>query len=408
MPEFRFIAATAANERREGLLEAGGVSEAAAELSRRGLLVIRITPRARHGSLWALLNQDVAFTAPISARERVSLTLEWANLLEAGVPLDEMLMLSATGVRRKGVRTIVTAIREAVKGGASLHEALKAHSRCFSPIYVALVQAGEAAGALGPALSRLARDLEAGQDFSARIRGALLYPAFLVVTATGAIVVLLTVVVPSLEAMVTERGSEALPFATRAVIATSHGLRDYGMPVAFVAVMAILGAVALFRLPSARRRFDRFVLGLPGLGSLARTADAGRYLRTLSALVAGGVALPRALPLAVPALRNRALAAALETAHAKVLVGAALGDALSESRTLPSDALVLARLGERTGRLAEALGHAAILLEKRLRLRLEAIATLIGPMLTLGFGLVAGLIVYAMLSTILGINELVR
>lgn len=408
MPEFRFVAATPANERREGLLEAGGVSEAAAELNRRGLLVIRITPQARHGSLWALLNRDVALTAPISARERVSLTLEWANLLEAGVPLDEMLMLSSTGVRRKGVRKVVATIRDAVKGGSSLHEALRAHPRCFSPVYVALVQAGEAAGALGPALSRLARDLEAGQDFSARIRSALLYPAFLVVTATGAIIVLLTVVVPNLEAMVTERGAEALPLATRAVIATSHGLRDYGILAAIASVAAILVAVGLFQVPAARKGFDRFLLGLPGAGSLARTAEAGRYLRTLSALVAGGVALPRALPLAVPALRNRAMAAALETAHRKVLVGAALGDALSESRTLPSDALVLARLGERTGKLADALGHAAVLLEKRLRLRLEAIATLIGPMLTLGFGLVAGLIVYAMLSTILGINELVH
>ncbi|PZQ11879.1 MAG: hypothetical protein DI565_16995 [Ancylobacter novellus] len=406
MARFRFVAATAGNDRREGALEAATVAEAAAELRRRGLFVVRLDPETSSRSLWATLNRDVAFAKPISSRELVSLTLEWAGLLEAGVTLDEALALSSAGRRPAGVLKVTAAIREAVKGGAALHEALKGHPRCFPPVYVALVQAGEAAGALGPVLRRLAKDLEGAQDFSEKIRGALLYPAFLVVTATGAIVVLLTVVVPNLEELVSERGSETLPLMTRAVIAISHALRDYGLAAAaLLAAALVLGALSA-RVPATRRLMDRAVLTLPIAGELARASDAGRYLRTLSALVGGGVALPRALPLAAPSIGNGALNRDVEAAHAKILVGTAFGDALAASRALPDDALVLARMGERTGKLAEALGHAASLLETRVRRRMEAIATLIGPMLTVGFGLVAGVIVYAMLSTILGVNEL--
>jgi type II secretory pathway component PulF len=406
MARFRFVGVTAGNERQEGVLEADAVSDAAASLRRRGLFVVRVEPESQKRSLWATLNRDVALSSPIPRRALVSLTLEWAGLLEAGVTLDEALALSASGKRAAGVLKTVRSIREAVKGGASLHEALKSHPRCFPPVYVALVQAGEAAGALGPALRRLAKDLEAGQEFSEKIRGALLYPIFLVVTATGAIVVLLTVVVPNLEELVTERGADTLPFATKAVIAVSHALRDFGLISAAAMLVAVLvGAIAV-RTEAVRRRLDRLLLRLPVMGSLVRASNAGRYLRTLSALVGGGVALPRALPLAVPALSNTALAADIDAAHQKVLVGAAFGDALAASGALPDDALVLARMGERTGKLADALGHAASLMETGVRRRMEAIATLIGPMLTVGFGLVAGVIVYAMLSTILGINEL--
>lgn len=406
MTRFRFVAVTAGNERQEGVLEAAAITEAATALRKRGLFVVRVEPESSKRSLWATLNRDVAFASPISRRELVSLTLEWAGLLEAGVTLDEALALSASGARSKAALGVVRAIREQVKSGSSLAEALRAHPRCFPPVYVALTQAGEAAGELGQALRRLAADLEAGQDFSEKIKGALLYPAFLVVTASGAIVVLLTVVVPNLESLVTESGAETLPFATRAVIATSHLLKDYGLIAA--AAIALAGGLMVLaaRAPATRRRIDRTALRLPVAGELIRSANAGRYLRTLSALVGGGVALPRALPLAVPALSNRALAADVEVAHGKVIVGSALGDALAASRALPDDALVLARMGERTGRLSEALGKAASLLETRVRRHLQAIATLIGPMLTVGFGLVAGVIVYAMLSTILGVNEL--
>jgi general secretion pathway protein F len=406
MPRFRFVAVTASNERQEGVLEATAVDDAAEALVRRGLFVIDVSPESSSRLLWATLNRDVTFASPLSARRLAALTLEWAGLLEAGVSLDETLALSSGPGRPKSLVSIVRAIREAVKGGAALNQALREHRRVFPPVYVALVQAGEAAGELGPVLRRLASDLEARQDFVEKIRSALLYPAFLVVTAGGAIVVLLTVVVPNLESLVTERASDTLPFATRAVIWVSHALRDSGPIAAFAVAVAIVIAVFAARTRTMHRRLDRALLALPVAGSLTRSSDAARYLRTLSALVGGGIALPRALPLALPSLNNSALSTDVERAHQRVLVGASLGDALAESDALPADALALARMGERTGKLAEALGHAASLLETSVRRRLETIAALIGPALTVVFGLIAGLIVYAMLSTILGINEL--
>ena len=133
--------------------------------------------------------------------------------------------------------------------------------------------------------------------------------------------------------------------------------------------------------------------------------DLGRYCRALSALLAGGVSLARALPLAERTIENRALLADFTEAHRRVLHGAGLAEAASAGGRLPPDVAVRVRMGERTGRLAETLGNAAGLLEKRVRRRLETITTAIGPALTVGFGLVAGLIIYAMLSAILEMNE---
>lgn len=404
MARFRFAAVDADNARHDGVVEAASAEAVARLLAGEGKLATRIAPERTASSLWALLTRDIALGPPIRPRELVSLTQEWAGLLTAGIALHEALTLSAEGARREPVRRVVAAVADLVRTGATFHDALDQQGT-FPASYLAIVGAGEASGDLGPTMGRLAEDLERARDFRERISGALVYPACLTVTAFAAILALLVVVVPNLEALVEAEPGRSLPTATAAVVATSRFLRAFGPALAALAAGLALAAVLARRLAPGRRAIDRAVLGLPGLGPILVAIDLGRYCRALSALLAGGVSLARALPLAERTIENRALLADFAEAHRRVLHGTGLAEAASAGGRLPPDVAVLVRMGERTGRLAETLGNAAGLLEKRVRRRLEAITTAIGPALTVGFGLVAGLIIYAMLSAILEMNE---
>jgi type II secretory pathway component PulF len=190
------------------------------------------------------------------------------------------------------------------------------------------------------------------------------------------------------------------------VIATSHTLRDHGLVLAAMLALLVVGSAAAARTTAGRAVIDRLVLRMPVAGPLVRAIETGRLLRSLGALVTGGVAVSRAMPLAVRTIANTAMRASLMGAHERILSGTALGDAVAASGALPADAIGLMRVGERTGRLDAALERAATLFEGRATRRLKALTTMLTPVLTIGFGMLAGIIVYAMLSTILSINDL--
>jgi type II secretory pathway component PulF len=325
--------------------------------------------------------------------------------VEAGIAVEECLALVGhTG--RSRTKRVLAEVREAVKAGSAFHEALGRFPNCFPPVYRALVQAGEMAGNLGPTLRRLGDDLAARRALVEEVRNALVYPVFLTVTATAGMLVLLLVVAPSLETLLAPEAGDRLPAVTRAVLAASHGLRDHGGLLGLGAggLMGIPIGLALH--PAGRNHLDRLVLKAPLLGGLVRTIETGRFTRTLGALLAGGIAPAHAIRIALATVANRRMRAGLEDAYRGVVSGAMIGEAVAASGVFDVDAVGLIRVGERTGRLAETLDRAATLHEARATRRLKALTALLTPIITIGFGVVAGLIVYAMLSTILGINEL--
>jgi len=405
MARFRYFAATTGNEARNGVIEAASVQDAISVLRDRGLLVIRIGNPSLLSSTWAMLNREVMLRPPLDGLELARLSQEWGGLVEAGISVEESIALMGRTCRPPTRQVLVT-IREAVKAGMPLHEALGQFPRLFPPIYRALIQAGEAAGNLGPTIRRLGDDLLARRAMIEDVRNALLYPLFLLATAGAGILVLLLVVVPNLEGLIGEGGEDRLPAVTRLVLAVSHALRDYGIALLGVSTLLILVASLLIVTPAARARLDAMILAAPVLGPLVRVIETGRFARTLSALLSGGIALPAAMLMAFQTVSNRRMRSGLEVAHHSVLSGAAIGDAIAASQVLQEDAVGLIRVGERTGGLAAALERAAGLHEARATRQLKAMTAMLTPLLTIGFGIIAGVIVYAMLSTILGINEL--
>ncbi|NIX78432.1 type II secretion system F family protein [Microvirga terricola] len=402
---FRYVAVTLANERHIGWVEAPSPEAAAAELRLKGLVTIRLEKASAFASIWTSLNREVSFRPPLTASDLANLSQEWAGLVEAGISVEESLGFLQSSCKPSG-RNVLARVREEVKEGSTLHEALAHRPDCFPLTYVTLVQAGETAGSLGSTLRRLADDLASQRSILEDIRNALLYPAFLLITAVIGISTLLVVVVPNLENLFGTRSHETLPTATRLVIATSHLLREGGIAILISLSVLAFGLAMAARTDSGRLAIHRGLLKTPVVGFLVLIIETGRFTRSLGALLKGGVTVSRAMPIAIRTVANQALRTRHERAHALILTGSGVGDALAEADAMSADAIGLIRMGERTGQLDASLERIAVLYEGRATRRLKALTTVLTPVLTIGFGLLAGVIIYAMLSTILSINDL--
>ncbi|SEE00077.1 general secretion pathway protein F/type IV pilus assembly protein PilC [Rhizobiales bacterium GAS191] len=406
MPVFHYIAVSPNNERIAGRTVADSVDAAVRALVAQRLTVLRVTPQSWTRRAWELLNRDVTARSKLNSRELVTFAHELGSLIEAGIPVNSALALSINGTRNRMLRSTYETILTHVKEGASIHRALGKLGDRFPGRFTALVEASEETGMLGACLSRAARELQAKQEFADELRNALIYPAFILVTACAAILVLLTVVVPNIETLFGEVGLKNVPAVTRMVIALSHAARALVIPAGILFAVAIVLSVLLRRQDFVRGAVDGFVLRLPFIGRLVSLVETGRLLRVLGELLSGGVSVARALPLAIAAISNRHMRAKLVGARSSLLEGSNLADALDAVGCVPPDAVQVVRVGEKSGKLAELSLQTASVYEHRSRSELKAVTILIGPTLTIVFGLVAGGIIYAVMTTILSLNEL--
>jgi len=403
MATFSYVAVTRENESVTGVVEAATPAAAARALQERGVTLVSVSARDTRRRLREILASEVTFGHGIPERVLVSLLKEWATLTSAGVALHRALELAAENhAGRTGA--IILKILEAVRGGASFRDALE-RSAVFPRSFVALVGAAELSGTLPATLVRAAAEADERRRQRRKLIAQLVYPAFLTVTATAAILVLLLVVVPNVEALIDDGAEIRLPATTRAVLAVSHFVQDSGLALVAGAIAVFSVASVAYRTPTGRGLLDRALLRMPVVGRLATGLAASRYLVVLASLVAGGVDLARALPHAAETVSNGFASRRLVEAGTAVTTGTGLGPALAATGLFPADALGLIRSGEQTGRLGEMLSAAGLLLRQRSEQRLETLAAAAGPMLTICFGLLAGVVVYAMLTTILSVNE---
>lgn len=374
---FRFEAVRSDGGRVRGVLELASETEAAALLSARGLFPVRIEPAAdRSGWQWR---------RP-SARIQATVFRSLASLVEAGVPLDKALHATAA-VASDRLRPVVERVGTRVREGSSLGAALAAEEGTFSGVTIGLVRAGERGVGLDTALAQVATQVEREAETTARIRGALAYPLLLAGVGTLSVGVIVIFVVPRFVALLADVG-QALPPATRLLIALSTAVRHFGL------VLAAAGAgagVLLGRLVHERREpWHRWLLTLPLVGRLRHAFASSRVCRTLGALLGTGTPALPALAIAAEAAGDAAVSARLARARGLVAEGAALSTALSSTRAVTHGALQLITIGEGAGRLPSLLEKAAELEERDAERRLRTLVTFLEPALILAFaGLVA-------------------
>lgn len=397
MPAFDYTAVDAQGRTSHGAVDAASVRDARELLLQRTLVAVRIAPVAGHA-------RRASSGGRFGARDLVLFTRQLATLV-AVTPLEEALRTIGSQSERRAVRRTVMATHALLLEGQTLSDAMARQGPGFPPLYRAMVAAGERAGTLPEILERLAGLLETEQQVRGKLLTMLVYPAALAATALAVVIALMTFVVPKVVEQFDSMG-RTLPWLTRAVIAVSDGLAQWGLPLLVLLVAAAVAARLLLRRPALRLRADAALLRAPLLGKLLRDVHAARMARTLAIMVGGGLPLLEGLRITARTVRNHALRDATERMAEAIREGGSLSGAMRRAAVFPPTLVYMTTSGENSGRLPAMLDRAADYLEREFATFTSVLMSLLEPAIIIILGVVVAIIVLSILLPILQFNSL--
>jgi general secretion pathway protein F len=405
MPRFSYTAYDEKGARAAGMIESETRETAIEALFRQGRYPLELVEASGvPAPRW--WEREVFAARAVSRRGLALLTRELATLVKAELPVDEALRIARVQpLMPAHVRQTIAGALHRVLEGASLSEALQAEGGAFPAYYVHIVRAGEAAGTLGQTLEGLAGFLERAAEFRGRIGSALLYPALLMIAAAVAVLVILTVLIPTIAPLFKDAGVEP-PFIVGFLLHARGAVAAHWLAALSATVAAAAGLVALARNEGWRTWRDRQLLRLPIVSGLIRNGQTAVMTRTLGTLIRNGVPMLQALQVTSDVLGNRAVAAAVRTGADEVREGASLTGALARSGVFPELALRLTGVGEQTGQLEVMLERAGNIYELALQQQLERLSNLLTPVLTVVIGVMVGGLLLSVMGAIVGVNEL--
>lgn len=404
MAVFHYRALSPSGEAETGTLEGADEASAAAQLQSRGMLPVKID-RDGPGWLLQLLNTEITPSDGLGTRDRIVFTRTLATLVAASLPIDRALRTIQSLATRKPVRLVAGRLLDQVTGGRSLAEAMDEAENAFPRLYRAIVRAGEAGASLETTLPRLADLLEETERRRGALISALIYPAFLVVTAIGSIAILMAFVVPTFQPLLEDAGVEP-PAITQIVIATGAVFAEHGLAILIATALAIFTLIVTLRAPAARQRWHGAALNVPLIGRLWRDFESAKFSRILGTLLQNGVPLPAALGLTRGAQGNMAFAREIDRVRPAVEDGRPMAETLDEGAVLSPIARQLIGVGQESGRLAEMLLKAAEILDGDFKRSFERLLSMLTPILTLVMGGLIAVIVSSILFALFSINEL--
>jgi general secretion pathway protein F len=402
VPTFAYRAADRAGRTVDGMMEAYDANAVVERLHREDYFPLRVEATDERGRAGRRL-----FGAPrVPSRDVLDFTQQLATLVEAGLPLERSLAVLGDVATSRRLRQIVQDVTQSVRSGSTLADALARHQpRPFSRLYVNTVRAGERGGVLEIALRRLAEHLEGTRELQEAIVSALIYPALLAVVGTGAVIFLLTFVLPRFAVILADLG-QTLPLPTRIVMGVSQVFVTYWWAIAAAVLGLVVAWQVVARSEAGRRQLDAGLLALPLAGQVLRKIEVGRAVRTLGTLLSSGVPLLGALDVAREGANNRVIASALAAVHGGVKRGEGLSRPMGESGAFPSLVVHMVRVGEETGRLDDMLGRVASTYEREVRVAVRRLVATLEPAIMVVLGAVVLTIVLAILLAILSVNEL--
>jgi type II secretory pathway component PulF len=326
-------------------------------------------------------------------------TEQLAHLLQAGMTLDEGLSILEKRLKQPRVQQMTHTLHQALVDGRSFSQALSELPRIFPPLYVNLVAAGEASGALPQILLRLVKHLTQAKELRDRVQQALIYPAFLALAGAALITIFITFMVPQLSGFMAQTGG-ALPLPTRILLQIHHAVTGYWWVGLLAGIGAVIGFRALVRTDEGRIGWDRFQLMIPGYGRVIRHRYYAQFSRTLGTLMENGIPLLRSLDLVTEIAGNRFLELKLSEVRRAVIDGATLSAALQAQKMFPDLFTDMMAVGEQTGHFAETMQAIADVYERELDRTVGVISQLIPPVIIVVIAVVVGLVVFSILSAV--------
>jgi len=415
MPIFRYKAVNAAGAVATGELDAANESEIVERLRDQGMLPMQVAQAAGAGTA-AGASGAAADPGPrgrwfasktVTRDQLLSMTRELATLLQAGLPLDRALEILISLATSPPPMVLLQQIRDDVRGGKSLSQALDTRRDVFSRFYINIVRAGEAGGALGVVLTRLADTMERNKELRESVKSALIYPCILIGVAVLSVMVLLIWVVPQFEQTFAQAG-KALPLATQVVIFLGTGLRYWWWAIAAFLIALVWFVRRMLADPAVRLRFDARMLRLPLIGDLMTKVDVARFARTLATLLGNGVTLLSGLSIVRETVGNGVLAGALDGVIVRLREGKGFGRPLGETGVYPRLAVQMILVGEESGRLEEMLVRVADVYDREVQMAVKRFLAVLEPALILSLAVFVGGIVFSILLGVMGMSELVQ
>ncbi len=402
MPVYAYKGVNSEGRKTRGFVDAESARAARTRLRRDGIYLTellegaRSAPRAR-----AMPSLGLDRLRRVPPLELALATRQLSTLVGAGIPLVESLSALAEQAESTRLKSVLSGVRDRVNEGASLADAL-AQAGPFSDLYVGMVRAGEASGALEQVLVRLADYLESQVRLRNKVTSIMIYPSMMMLVALGVVFVLVTVVLPQITELLASL-NQPLPIYTRAIIGLSNVARDWWWAIGLLGLACVFLFGAIIRTERGRAAWDRFKLNLPIVGRTVRLLAISRFTRTLSTLLSGGMPIVRALDIGKHVANNSMIARAVDAAKESLTEGSSLARPLRASGQFPPIVVHMVEVGERSGDLEGMLHKVADTYEEQVETTVTRLTALLEPLLIL---VMVGIVVAIIAATLVPLLQI--
>lgn len=396
MTQFNYKARDKEGNQTEGLMEASNRDQVVELLRKYELIPTSITEKTEKGKIF-----DISSFRKIALKTKVVFSRQLATMIDSGLSIVQSLKILSEQERKKNKRfsEIIDAIAAEIEGGTSFSAALRKHPKVFSPIYISLVESGEVSGKLDEVLDRLATQLEKDYDLKKKVKGAMMYPTFIIVAMVVAAGIVVTFVIPQLKSLFEESNAE-LPVVTKILLKISDFMVSFWW-VVIIGVVGIIIAVRYFLKSKTGRRFwDGLKLKLPVVGMFVKNIYMVRFTRTLSTLISSGLPILDSLKIVSDTVGNVLYKDEINSISRKVESGVALATPLEESKLFPTMVSHMVEVGEKTGNIDKMLGRMANFFDNEVNNTVSALSTLLEPIILLVIAIGVGIFVGAVLLPI--------
>ena len=405
MAVYRYVGKDVLNRTRRGVVEADNLDSARELLFKMGVVVVEKLKEDK-----SFLSKDISlsFLNRIPLRDIVVFTRQLYSLVNAGIPLIQALRIIKEQITSRRLKQIIDDVATYIEEGGRFHVALSKYRDVFGDLYISMIRAAEESGTLEETLKRLAEHLEKIEQLRGKVKSALFYPVFVLIVATVIVVGILVFVIPTFKQLYSDLGGE-LPSLTQMVINLSNWLRDY---IGWFLLGISLFVVLFFQLRKISKKFryltDLLLLKLPVFGDLILKSSIANFSRTLSSMLSSGINILDALQISAETANNEVVRRALLKVREQVEKGVSLSLAMSRISVFPPMVVNMVAVGEEAGNLDEMLSKAADFYEEEVDRTVDALTSLLEPLMIVFIGSIIGVIVIAMYLPIFKIGELIK
>jgi len=396
---FNYQATNKDGQEQTGTVEAPNVNLAIASLQRRGLIIVDIVAEGAGSWLTRLLS-----SSRVKTKDVVMLSRQIATLFEAKVSAIRIFRMLAAESENPNLRRVLTEITDDIKAGMPISDALGKHPKVFSDFYVHMVAAGEESGKISDNFNYLADYLERAYELSSKARNALIYPAFIILSFVGVMILMLTFVIPRLTDILKETG-QVIPIYTKIVIGVSDFFVNYGIFLFILLVILAVFTTRYIKTAVGKTSLSRFKLAVPYIGNLYRKIYLSRIADNLSTMLTSGISMVRAIEITSEVVDNEVYRGILIEAGANLKSGSLISAVMYKYHEIPTIMVQMMKVGEETGKLGFVLQTLSRFYRREVENEIKTLVDLIEPAMIVVLGVMVGILLTSVLMPIYNLAQ---